>query len=165
MAKTNWEIAQKLIEHTLSLTGQLYQLLTQEADVLKTSPEVELIDNITAQKKQLIAQLEELNAQFSLVLVSENLADNKAGISEYFQRAEAAGLPTHETVMLWQQIQLSCAECKALNEQNGASIDLLSLHAKRSLDILKGKTQGPNTYGRDGVSQSETISHSLAYYL
>jgi flagella synthesis protein FlgN len=132
---------------------------------LRASPEVELIDNITAQKKQLIGQLEAFNTQFSQVLVAENLPNNQTGINEYFKRAEAAGLPTNETVMHWQQIQLICAECKDLNEQNGASIELLSLHAKRSLDILKGKTQGPNTYGRDGVSQSEALSHSLTFYL
>jgi flagella synthesis protein FlgN len=165
MLEKTWPIAEKLILDTLSSTKQLHEQLLQEADTLKTAPKVELIDRITAQKKHLVNQLEELNSQFSQVLATEKLPSNQEGINEYFQRAEASGLPTTEPVTHWQQIQLICTECKALNEQNGASIELLALHAKRSLDILKGKASGPNTYGRDGVTQSDELSHTLAFYL
>ena len=65
----------------------------------------------------------------------------------------------------WKQIQQLCAECKTLNEQNGASIELLSLHAKRSLDILKGKSSAASTYGRDGVTQTDALTHTLTFYL
>lgn len=165
MAENTWKTAEKLILSTLHLAKQLHQQLVQEAEMLKTSPQVELIDKITAQKKQLVSQLEDFNSQFEQLLAAESLPSNQEGINGYFQRAEDAGLQTTETVANWKQIQLVCSECKALNEQNGAGIELLSLHAKRSLDILKGKTTASNTYGRDGVTQSDKLTNTLTFYL
>jgi flagellar biosynthesis protein FlgN len=164
MIQKTWQTAEKLILDTLYLTTQLHEQLTQEADMLKSAPQVELIDSITAQKKQLISQLEGLNSQFSEVLTSEKLPIDQDGINQYFQRAEAAGVETSDTITHWHHLQLICSECKALNEQNAASIELLTLHAKRSLDILKGKTSDQNTYGRDGVTQSDKLSHTLTLY-
>jgi flagellar biosynthesis protein FlgN len=165
MIEKTWPIAEKLILNTLYLTRQLYQHLVQEADILKKSPQAELIDNITANKKQLVIQLEQFNLQCGHILATEGLPNNQDGIKEYFQRTEAAGLPTTETINNWSQIQLICSECRTLNEQNGAGIELLAHHAKRSLNILKGKTRGSNTYGPDGVTQSDSLTHTLTFYL
>jgi flagella synthesis protein FlgN len=165
MVEKTWSIAEKLILNTLHLTRQLYQQLVQEADLLKTAPQVELIDTITANKKQLVSQLEGFNLQFGQILAAEKLPNNQDGIKEYFLRAEVAGQPTTETLNNWKQIQLICSECRTLNEQNGASIELLTLHAQRSLDILKGKTRGSSTYGRDGVTQRDPLTHTLTFYL
>lgn len=151
--------------NTLLLTKQLHQQLAQEAETLKTGQPAELIDQSTARKKQLVHQLEGLHAQLSRLLTDEQLPNDQEGVSLYFQRAETASLPTAETLANWKQIQRLCAECKVLNEQNGASIELLSLHAKRSLDILKGKPRGANTYGRDGITQTDTLTHTLTFYL
>ncbi len=165
MMENTWVFAEKLILDILFLTEQLSQQLTQEADILKSAPTAESLDGSTANKKQLVSRLEERNQQFSQILAVEKLPNNQVGMNEYFQRAALAGLSTTETVNNWQKIQLICTECKFLNEQNGASIELLSLHAKRSLDILKGKKSGANVYGRDGVSQSETLANTLTFYL
>jgi flagella synthesis protein FlgN len=164
MVEKTWTTTEKLILDTLYLASQLHQQLSQEADMLKASPQAELLDTITANKKQLISQLEGSNSQFCHILAGEGLPPNQEGINEYFQRAQAAGLPTAETTAHWGQIQLICSECKMLNEQNGASIELLALHTKRSLDILKGKTLESSTYGRDGVTQSESLAHTLTFY-
>lgn len=165
MIENTWATAEKLILNTLILTKQLHQQLAQEADILKTGQQPELIDQSTIQKKQLINQLESLHSQFSQLLASEHLPNNQEGIQLYLQRAETAALSTKETLANWRQIQQLCAECKSLNEQNGASIELLSLHAKRSLDILKGKSQAANIYGRNGVTQSDALTHTLTFYL
>lgn len=165
MMENTWVIAEKLVLNILLLAQQLNQLLTQEAEFLKSAPYPSSLDNCTANKKQLVGRLEELNQQVSQILAVEKLPNNQDGINEYFRRVALAGLQADETVGNWKQIQLICAECKMLNEQNGASIDLLSNHAKRSLDILKGKTRGANTYGRDGTSKSDPLTHSLTFYL
>jgi len=89
------------------------------------------------------------------------LPNNQDSIREYFKRAETACLSTAESTSNWAQLMRVCFECRALNEQNGASIDLLSRYTKRSLDILKGKPDFPNTYGADGSTQSERYSHRL----
>ncbi|MGZ5006636.1 MAG: flagella synthesis protein FlgN [Methylobacter sp.] len=143
------------------MAQQLHQELSREADTLKTNQQVELIGDIAASKKQLVSQLEQFNTQLAQVLATEQLPNNQESIKEYLRRAEAIGLQTSESVGNWQQLMLVCAACRDMNEQNGASIDLLSRHTKRSLDILKGKPEFANTYGSDGSAQTERRSHTL----
>ena len=161
MIEKTWPIIEKLILNALHLTEQLYQQLTQEADILKKSPHTELLNNIAANKKQLVMQLEQFNVQCGQILLTEKLPNNHEGIKEYFQRTEAAGLPATEAINNWAQIQLICFKCRTLNEQNGASIELLAYHTKRSLHILKGKPHNLNTYGPDGATQSDSFTHTL----
>lgn len=161
MVEKTWLIAEKLILNTLHLTRQLHQQLIQETDTLKKSPHAELINDIATNKKHLVVQLEQFNAQCGQILATEKLPNNQEGIKEYFQQAEAAGLLAVESINNWTQIQLICSECRTMNEKNGASIELLSYHTKRSLHILKGKPHSSNTYGPDGTTQSDPFTHTL----
>lgn len=161
MIEKTWSITEKLILNALHLTEQLYQQLIQEADTLKTPSAMDLINPIAANKKQLVIQLEQFNVQCGQLLTTENLPNSPEGIKDYFQRAEAIGLPVTEAINNWAKIQSLCSECRTLNEQNGASIELLAYHTKRSLHILKGKPQGSNTYGSDGITQSDTFTRTL----
>lgn len=162
MIEKTYPIAEKLILNALQLAHQLHKELNLEADVLKeTQQQAESIQNIAANKKQLVAQLEQFNTQLGQILATEKLLNDKESLKEYFQRADAAGLLTTESANRWSQLMLICSECKALNEQNGISIDLLFRHTKRSLHILKGKPEFANTYGPDGSTQSDLYSHSL----
>jgi flagella synthesis protein FlgN len=156
-----WPITEKLILNALHLTGRLYQQLAQEADTLKKPLHTELINTIAANKKQLVMQLEQFNIQCGQILATVKLPNNQEGIKEYFQRAKTAGLPAAESINNWAHIQSTCSECRNLNEQNGASIELLAYHTKRSLHILKGKTHSSNTYGPDGATQSDPFTHTL----
>jgi flagella synthesis protein FlgN len=161
MIKKTYPITEQLILNALQLAQQLHQELNREADALKNTQQAELINNIAANKKQLVVQLEQFNTQITQVLATEQLPNNQESIKEYFNRAKAAGLITAESVDNWAQLMIVCAECRNLNEQNGAGIDLLSRHTKRSLDILKGKPAVATTYGSDGSTQSERHSHTL----
>ncbi|HEY8035342.1 MAG TPA: flagellar protein FlgN [Methylobacter sp.] len=161
MIEKTYPIAETLILNALQLAQQLHQELNREADALKKTQQAELISNLAANKKQLVAQLEQFNAQLTQVLATEKLPNGRESIKEYFKRAEAAGLSTAESIGNWAQLMLVCADCRNLNEQNGAGIDLLSRHTKRSLDILKGKPEFANTYGSDGSAQSDRYSHTL----
>lgn len=161
MIEKTYPITEKLIHNALQLTQQLHQELNREADALKKNQQAELINNIAANKKQLVAQLEQFNTQLAQVLATEKLPNDQESIREYFRRAETANLSTAELIGNWTQLMLVCAECRSLNEQNGAGIDLLSRHTKRSLDILKGKPEFANTYGSDGSTQSDRYSHTL----
>jgi len=161
MIEKTYPITEKLILNALQLAQELHQELSREADALKKTQQAELINNIAANKKQLVVQLEQFNAQLSQVLATEKLPNNQESISEYFKRAETAGLLPAASIGNWTQLMLVCAECRSLNEQNGAGIDLLSRHTKRSLDILKGKPEFANTYGADGSTQSDRYSRTL----
>lgn len=161
MIEKTWPIAEKLFRNCLNLTEQLHLELVQEADTLKKPLHTELINNITSNKKQLVMQLEQLNSQCSQILAVEKLPNNQEGIKEYFQRAEAAGLPITQSQSDWTQVQSLCLECRTLNEQNGASISLLTYHNRRSLHVLKAKTHSSNTYGSDGIIQNDPFTHTL----
>lgn len=161
MIEKTYPITVQLILNALQLAQQLHLELSQEADALKKTHPAELINNIAANKKQLVSQLEQFNAQLTQVLATEKLPNDQDSIKEYFRRAETAGLLTAESVGNWAQLMLVCAECRKLNEQNGAGIDLLSRHTKRSLDILKGKPEFANTYGSDGSTQSDRYTRTL----
>lgn len=161
MIEKIYPITEKLIVNALQLAQQLLQELKREADALKKTQNAELINNIAASKKQLAGQLEQFNTQITQVLATEKLPNNQEGINEYFSRAETAGLLTAESIGNWSQLMLVCAECKTMNEQNGAGINLLSRHTKRSLDILKGKPEFANTYGADGSAKSDRYTRTL----
>jgi flagella synthesis protein FlgN len=161
MIEKTYPITEKLIVNALQLANELHAELNCEADALKKTHHAEVINDIAANKKQLVAQLEQFNAQLAQVLETEKLPNNQNSMREYFNRGEAAGLSMAETIENWMELMLVCAECKTLNDQNGAAIDLLSRHTKRSLDILKGKTEISNTYGADGSTQSDRHTHRL----
>lgn len=161
MIEKTYPITEQLILSALQLAQQLHLELNREDDALKKTPQAELINTIAANKKQLVAQLEQFNAQLAQVLATEKLPNNQESIKEYFKRAETAGLLPAASIRNWTQLMLVCTECKNLNEQNGAGVDLLSRHTKRSLDILKGKSETANTYGCDGSTQNDRYSHSL----
>ncbi|TAN64735.1 MAG: flagellar protein FlgN [Methylobacter sp.] len=161
MIEKIYPITEKLIVNALQLAQQLHQELNREAEALKKTQNTELINNIAANKKQLAGQLEQFNTQMAQVLATEKLPNSQEGINEYFSRAETVGLLTAESIDNWSRLMLVCAECRTMNEQNGASIDLLSRHTKRSLDILKGKPEFANTYGSDGSAKSDRYTRTL----
>jgi flagella synthesis protein FlgN len=161
MIEKTYPITAKLIVNALQLANELHAELNCEADALRETHHSEVINNIAVNKKLLVAQLEQFNAQLGQVLETEKLPNTQNSMREYFNRGETAGLSTTETVENWMQLMLICAKCKVLNEQNGAAIDLLSRHTKRSLNILKGKPDFANTYGADGSTQSDKYTHRL----
>ena len=161
MIEKIYPITEKLILNALQLAHQLHQELNREAEALKKTQQAELITAIAASKRQLVIQLEQFNSQLTQVLATEKLPNNQESIQEYFKRAEAAGLVTAGSIDNWAQLMHVCAECRTLNEQNGAGIDLLSRHTRRSLDILKGKPESANTYGSDGTTRSDRYTRPL----
>lgn len=161
MIEQTYPVTEKLILSALHLSEQLHQQLTQEADALKQMQDAEWVDTIAASKKQLVAQLEQFSQQLGQILAAEQLSPHQDGIQAYFQRAEAAGLLSIELTSRWAQLMSLCTECRRLNEQNGASIELLARHTKRSLQILKGKPQIITTYGPDGSTRSDNFTRPL----
>jgi flagella synthesis protein FlgN len=161
MIGKTYPITERLILDALQLAQQLHQELNRETEALKENLQAELISNIAANKKQLVMQLEEFSTRLTQILATEKLPNNQQSVEEYFNRAKTAGLTTDESAGNWTKLMVVCSECRAMNEQNGTIIDLLSRHTKRALDILKGKTESTTTYGANGSIQSSEYSHHL----
>ena len=162
MIEKTFPITEKLIFDALQYTQELYQQLDLEADALKQTHNSDAIAKIAANKKQLVAKLDLFNSQLSQILATETLPNSQQGLTDYFNRAHAANFSTEDAIKNWASVRTISANSQALNEQNGASLDLLARHTKRSLQVLKGKSQFTNTYGPDGSEKNDTYTRSLS---
>ncbi len=153
-------IAQQLIKKALEHTEQLYSLLTEEATLLQSKTTPVALSKNTQQKNEVIALLNTFSNQVKQLLDSENIS-NDTGMSQYFIIAKQAGIDVSESSNDWQKLTELSKKCRALNEQNGASIHILNQHSQRILNILKGKNQSIHTYGRNGRAKSDLYSSTL----
>ncbi|MFI3121762.1 MAG: flagellar protein FlgN [Methylococcaceae bacterium] len=161
MINQTFPIAERLATNGLMLIAQLQQLLNDEAELLKTGAQITEINAIVEKKQPLIYQLNQFSRQMAQVLTTETLPNDQNGMLQYLEKAKATGLTSDNMRQLWTDIIQTTQHCQDLNEQNGASIDILRRHTQRSLYILKGNTQAPNTYGKDGSAKRELHSHTL----
>jgi len=161
MINKTYPIAEKLLKTGVNLSAKLLTLLTTEAESLKHNADSNTISTIALNKKETVSQLDKFSKQMTQVLATEKLKMSPNGIMEYFSKAKAVNLNITNSINLWQEILSISKQCKLLNEKNGASINLLALHTQRSLQIIKGKSQQATTYGRDGSTYSERLSHTL----
>lgn len=161
MIKKTYLITENLLNNGLKATQSLFELLNTEADKLKQTVDPDAISTIAATKKDLVVQLEQFTKQLGQVLATEQLTIGDNGIKTYLIKAKDTGIDISETWNCWHRIANLAEKCRAVNEQNGASIALLSRHTQRSLQILRGKSPLTATYGPDGVTRNELFSHTL----
>jgi flagella synthesis protein FlgN len=154
-------IAEKLLKKGLNLNLNLLDLLNKEADSLKQKTNPTMLSSLANSKKETVSQLNQFSKQFSQVLLTEKLQMTPEGVFDYFEKAKTAQLDTGKSTHYWKEILSIAKQCRSLNENNGASINLLMQYSQRSLHILQGKSQQPNTYGSDGSAQRELFSHTL----
>ncbi len=161
MINKTYPITEKLLKNGLDSSLHLIDLLTKEAENLKQKTDPITLSNIAANKKETVAQLNQFSKQLSQVLSTENLQLTPEGVFEYLKRAAKKELDTTNCIRYWNEIHSLAKQCQLLNEENGASINILMQYAHRSLNILKGKSQQPTTYGSDGSTQRDLFTHSL----
>lgn len=161
MIDKTYPVTEILIRNAVISAEQLCQTLKDEATALKNTEAAELIIALAAQKRELILKLEQINGQLTQVLASERLNNDQAGMDEYFNRAQQLGLQVTESTSNWRHLMSQCEQCRSLNEQNGARIDMLLRHTQRSLDILKGQPESISVYGANGKTQSARYTRTL----
>ena len=149
MIEHTFPIAEQLMSNALQLTQRLFQQLNQEADSLVRTPQSGFLSAVAGNKRDLVTQLDLFNKQLEQILASEQLPHSQIGINAYFQMATIANLSPDTLKANWEQLMALCTACKNLNEQNGASIEMLARNNKRTLHILKGKSENVTSYGRD----------------
>lgn len=161
MIEKTFPIAEKLLANGLKSTQKLLELLNTEYEHLKVKTDPVTIANLAAHKKEVVTQLEQFSKQLGQVLATEKLVVSQEGIISYLSKAKTAGINIADSYRYWLDITTLSKTCRSLNEQNGASIDLLNRHTQRALQILRGKSQLATTYGPDGSTRSELFSHTL----
>lgn len=161
MIEKTYPITEKLLNTGITLNQQLYDLLSQEAEILKNRRASDNLADIAQSKKQIVDQLDQFAKQLSQILLTEQSSLNQANIARYFQTARNAGFDVSVSTLQWRDITELGKKNQALNEQNGAAIDLLLRHNHRSLQVLRGKSPFGATYGPDGNTRAASLSHSL----
>lgn len=161
MINKTFPIAEKLLSSGLQLSQSLHQQLREETAILKHNQPAATLDIVTHQKQQLINELNLFAKQLGQILETEQLPNNRIGINAYFDKAAKAGLDISQATEKWKQITDFAAKSRTLNDQNGASIDLLLRHTRQSLNIIKGKPQTTHSYGPDGSTKSDLFSGTL----
>lgn len=161
MIEKTFPIAEKLLSNGLKLTQKLFELLNAEYEQLKVKSDPTTIASLAAHKKDVVTQLEQFSKQMGQVLATEKLLVSQEGIHNYLAKAKASGINIADSHRYWLEIATLTKTCRTLNEKNGASIDLLSRHTQRALQVLRGKSQLATTYGPDGSTRSELFSHTL----
>lgn len=161
MIEKTFPITEKILGSTLSSVQKLFELLNRESESLILKSDPATLSLIVANKKEVVVELELYSKQLGQVLATEKLAADHDGIQQYLNIAQSAGIHISDCRACWSNITALLKKCRTLNDQNGASIDLLSRHTQRAIQILKGKSQTTNTYGPDGSARSEMFSHTL----
>ena len=161
MIDKTFPIAEKLLANGVKLTEKLFELLHAEYEQLQRKTDPVAISVLANNKKETVLQLEQFTKQLGQVLATEKQPFNQEGIMGYMAKAKAANINIAGPLQHWLEIAELSQKCRALNEQNGASIDLLSRHTLRSLRVLRGQSQLASTYGPDGSTRSELFSHTL----
>ena len=161
MIEHTFPITEQLMANALPLAQRLHQQLSQEADSLIRTQQASFIKAIADNKRELVMQLDLFNKQLEQILAAEQLPHSIEGVEAYFQLASIAGLSANALRLNWEKLVELCTNCKSLNERNGASIDMLARNTKRTLHILKGKSENITSYGRDGSTITELQNNTF----
>lgn len=161
MITKTFPIAERLVANGLDLIRQLQQLLMDEATLLKQSDQLGLLNDLVQKKQPLINQINQFSRQMAQVLTTEKLPNDQDGMIQYLEKAKAMELGAETIIDNWTKIIEVTQACQVLNEQNGGSIDILRRHTIRSLHIIKGGPQPPDTYNKDGSTKIALRSRRL----
>ncbi len=136
--------------------SSLSAILTKEAETLTDGAPKEL-EKITASKQQIVQKLDLHYQQLDHFLKSCSLPYGKEGITRLLKQIP----PSHQLHGDWLKLRALTKSCARQNEINGTSVRVMQQHAKRSLDILRGRHQSETFYGADGYTKRESYSTSI----
>ena len=147
--------SEKLLASGLKSTQQLFQLLNSEYEQLKQKTDPTALSTLAANKREVVAQLEQFSKQLGQVLATEKLLTSQEGVMSYLAKAKAADINIASSTS-W----LACealVKCRALNSKM-APVSFTSRHTQRCCR-LESKSQLTATYGPDGTTRSVLFSH------
>lgn len=125
-------------------TSRFVDLLRREQQVL-TGGSVDELEMLTPQKVRLANELAAyVRTRRERLLALGHTPDGPG------MRAWAAGGDQPETASLWESLHALAGQAKALNETNGALIDMRVRHCERSLAALNEASGRSALYGRRG---------------
>ncbi|MGR9073384.1 MAG: flagella synthesis protein FlgN [Gammaproteobacteria bacterium] len=160
--QNTYQIAAKLLRKGIDLTRRLHELLIDEAEILRCGKDAERLMELSMQKEAAVSELSQFTRHLSQLLEGENLTLSEKGVEKFIEKVAFAKIDVTEITMAWEELRALSENCRLLNDQNGAGIELLTRHIHRSIQILNGEPQLGCTYGPNGTKSIGLFSHSLA---
>ena len=134
----------------------LQQLLLQEQAMLIEASIDGLVELMLA-KGSLVADLGRLAKERHAALAAHGLSANETGMRDWI-----ASPTSDEAREIWNSLLEMTKEARELNRINGMLIGRHLLRNQNELNVLQGKPQNTNFYGRDGQSTGKGVGRGLA---
>lgn len=146
---------QQNIDHDLKACDALLKLLGEEQEALKKR-DVDAVAVILDQKVPLLERLE-ASAQLRQAWANTaNSSNDEAGWAAMISELGESDIATQ-----WEQLKTRYAEVRMQNEVNGKLLSRHQATVTRLLDLMRGKTAGPNLYNASGYSSSQAHSNTF----
>lgn len=149
----------EILRSTLEEISSLHNLLQQESQALSNGRSDE-IESIAQYKHESVLRIDDLAKLQNHFLESKQLPGGEKGLDRFLVNFSNDDPNVNEIQDYRKKINQNLVHCKALNDRNGASIELLNRHTLRAIDILRNRTHHPYTYGPDGSRQQSQISRA-----
>lgn len=146
-----------LLEQELETSKQLKQLLSAEQNAL-TGRNIPAFEEIIESKRLMLERLGQHEQARFFLLESNGLNNGPDGMDEYINRCNDDGRLTD----LWQQLLSIAVDCRDHNRKNHQLVELLGVHTRNALCILRGETMEQNVYGPDGDTSDPHANRSIA---
>ncbi|MCI0446093.1 flagellar protein FlgN [bacterium] len=138
----------------------LHEILLQEKQIL-SQRSVEALESVATKKHDVATGISQLLEKQENILKEMNNSRDTKDLWNYLKLSSTHHPDLMKLKPLWLKISQLLDHCKALNDVNGACIELLSRHNTRSLQILRGQFDIPYTYGPDGARCQQNMSRTV----
>lgn len=135
----------------------LHRLLLQEQAAL-IEASIDGLTQLTQAKAALVSELGRLAKQRHAALAAAGFGASESGMREWVDATTHAG----QYKQSWTTLLSMTTEARELNRVNGMLIGRHLLRNQTELNILQGKPQNSNFYGRNGQSTGKGIGRGLA---
>lgn len=153
-ASPNWSLFDYALQQDIAHSEQLLSILLQERQALEAREYTDF-ENLIAQKKNLVEQLENNALQRKRWLSQHGMADDFVALDTAKQQAPAI-------VDRWQAAAIVWRECQAANQVNEQICRRTRLVVENVLNILRGQNAPAATYNANGYSQNSPDGRTIS---
>ncbi|MGF6593316.1 flagella synthesis protein FlgN [Pseudomonas sp. 2835] len=136
----------QLIENDIAPAQELLELLQTE-NVALHGRDMPLLENILARKQSLVILLDQHGRQRSELLAGLGLSLDREGVAQLASNSSFGDLLLQQLDVLGQLL----ADCQAVNERNGRSIQIQQSTTANQIRILMGG-EAPSLYDSRGAT-------------
>lgn len=147
----------ELLTKQLADTAALIRLLEQEKSILTSDPEA--VEQLAAQKQQVISRLEFLHNESNSLLQQTGYAGDRNGMQAFLAWCDNKECLLHKR---WEALLENIENCRRLNQINGMVVEKSTQTLRHALAILCGQSITDISYDASGTTISDNSGRPLA---